>query len=136
MIYLLELYVLIGTLFLAGKDATSYLLKTTFSRDSLTLDRIKRWHRDGAILWLLYVIAAAYIAKDQWWFILISSGLIRLSIFDLAFNKWANLDIHHLGSTAAFDKFFSGIFGTKGAIKKSLFFFITLIVFNVVKLFI
>jgi len=104
---ILEIYVLVCTLFLAGKDATSYLLKDT-----------------------LIIIPIIYLRPELHWIILYTV-LIRLAIFDIAFNKWAGLDYRFLGSTAFTDKFFIKIFGTYGAVKKSIFFLVVLLILNI-----
>jgi len=133
MIFIYQLYLLIVKLFLAGKDASSYLLKDKIASGSLTNNRIQRWHRDGVILDVLTTLPIAYLAGTKWWQIIISSVLLRLSTFDLAFNYWGGLDIHHLGSTAWADKQFAKIFGASGAVKKSLFFLTLLVLLNILK---
>lgn len=121
-IILAQIYVLVCILFLAGKDATSYLLQDKMSPDTeLKLRRIDRWHRDGVALNALIIIPIVYLAPELS-LIILYTVLIRLAIFDLAFNYWTGLKYTHLGSTAMADKFFVKIFGTEGAIKKSLFF--------------
>jgi len=129
MIIISQLYILIGTLFLAGKDASSYLLKDkNASSDSLYYKRINRWHRDGVALFILLILPLCYFVSG--WLALYGL-LIRLAFFDLAFNKWAGLNMNFLGSTAKFDKIFSYIFGINGALKKSLAFLIILILLNI-----
>jgi len=66
-----------------------------------------------------------------WWKVLVSAALVRLSLFDLAFNKWAGLSIHYLGGTARFDKIAARIFGINGAVLKSSVFLALLIALNV-----
>ena len=134
MIIVYQVYLLIGKLFLAAKDSSSYLLKDKQSSGIITKNRIKRWHRDGVILDILFTLPICYIYKDSWWQILISSLILRLCLFDLAFNKWAGLDITFLGSTAFTDKLFVKIFGLNGAIKKSLFFAVLLILLDILKI--
>lgn len=131
MFIIYQLYLLISKLFLAGKDASSYLLKDKRANGELTNNRIKRWHRDGVFLDVLYTLGAAYNADKNWWKVVIASVLIRLSIFNLVFNYWAGLSITELGSTAWFDKKLSKIFGQQGAVKAAIFFFILLIIFDV-----
>ena len=128
---LAEIYVLICLLFLAGKDASSYLLKDkNRPQNSLDRKRIQRWHRDGVALNALIIVPIVYLRPELYW-IIFYTALIRLAIFDLAFNKWASLDYRYLGSTAWADKVLSKIFGKYGAVKKSIFFFIVLIAVNV-----
>ncbi len=127
---ILEIYVLVCILFLAGKDATSYLLKDKMSNSTLNTGRISRWHRDGVALNALIVIPIIYLRPGLSWIVLYTL-LIRLAFFDIAFNKWAGLDYRFLGSTALTDKFFAKIFGTYGAVKKSIFFLLALIVLNI-----
>src|SRR5690349_18584400 len=104
---LAEIYVLICILFLAGKDATSYLLKDT-SRPYTRLDqkRIERWHRDGVALNALIIMPIVYLCPGLYW-IIFYTLIIRLAIFDIAFNRWAGLNYKFLGSTAWADKLFS-----------------------------
>lgn len=127
-IIFIQIYLIICTLFLAGKDASSYLLKEK-EKDNLTEKRIQRWHRDGVILNILFVLPFIYF-KLELFLVPIYAVLIRLSFFDIAFNKWSGLDYRFLGSTAWIDKIFSKIFGKYGAVKKSLVFLIILIVLN------
>ena len=130
---LAEIYLIICVLFLAGKDASSYLLKDKLRSDNtIDLNRIKRWHRDGVILNLLFILPLLLLVK---WYILIYALLIRLAIFDIAFNKWAGLNYNFLGSTSMVDKIFVKIFGKMGAIKKSVVFFLILIAINILAIF-
>ena len=128
---LAQIYVLACVLLLAGKDATSYLLKDKNNNSSLGLKRIERWHRDGVALNALIIVPVVYLRPELSWIILYAV-LIRLSIFDLAFNKWAGLNYRYLGSTAKADKLFVKIFGQYGAVKKSLFFLVVLGILNFV----
>lgn len=129
-----QIYLLIVKLFLAGKDASSYLLKDKSATGDITNNRIKRWHRDGVALDVLTTIPVAYIAGHNWWQVVLSSLLLRLGVFDVAFNLWGGLSATFLGSTASTDKFFAKIFGINGAIKKSLFFIAFIIILDVLKL--
>lgn len=121
---------LVCILFLAGKDATSYKLKSKIDND-LTKTRINRWHRDGVVLNILFVLPFIYFDLSNWIFYLVTTLLLRLSFFDLGFNYWGGLDYDKLGSTALVDKFFVRIFGENGAVEKSLVFFALLILFNI-----
>lgn len=126
-----QIYVFVCILFLAGKDATSFLLTERAKLNtSLGSRRIQRWHRDGIALNILVIVPIVYLRPELSWIILYTV-LIRLAVFDLAFNKWAGLSLTWLGSTAWTDRFFSKIFGEKGAVKKSIFFLLVLIVLNV-----
>lgn len=118
---------------LAGKDASSYLLKDKTSHTSLAVRRIQRWHRDGVFLYILYILPILSLHLELYWIIniFICAILIRLSVFDLAFNYWAELNIRYLGSTSYIDKIFSRILGNNGALYKSLFFILVLIAWNV-----
>lgn len=117
------------TLFLAGKDATSYLLKSR-NDDSLSYDRVKRWHRDGFIIALIAAIMCILGDMENWWFLMIAFILERAAFFDLAFNKWANLDIEYLGGTSITDKALVSFFGKNGAVRKSILAFLLLLIFN------
>ena len=120
---------LVCILFLAGKDATSYKLKDKRDND-LTQIRIKRWHRDGVALNILFVLPFIYFDLPKWYFYILFSFLIRLSVYDLAFNYWGGLNYKFLGSTAWWDQQFIKIFGENGAVKKSIFFAVVLILLN------
>lgn len=134
MIYLFELYLIICVLFLAGKDADSYLLKDK-TDNALTAGRVLRWHTDGLILYILYIIPLVIWDSRDWWKTLIAAALIRLTLFDLAFNDWSNLPITYLGGTAATDKLFVRIYGLNGAVEKCLTFFGLLIIGNLLNIF-
>lgn len=134
MIYILQLYLIACTLFLAGKDASSYLLSSTHT-ERVYLTRVKRWHRDGVILWLLYVTSIAFRPEVPAWKTAIAALLIRLFSFDLAFNRWASLPMKYLGGTAWADTLFVRVFGKQGAVRKSLTFFIIWVVLNLLNQF-
>jgi hypothetical protein len=130
MILVAQVILIIATLILAGKDASSYLLKDKNPQDQvLTIKRIDRWHRDGILLYALYILILAF--QVNWWHLCIYATLIRLAIFDIAFNFWAGLDFRFLGSTSKVDQFFVKIFGKYGALEKSMIFLIILIVLNI-----
>lgn len=127
--YICQLYLLICILFLAGKDATSYRLKDhNRPAGSLQSNRIKRWHRDGVVLWVLYTLPVAYFVSG---WMLLYSVLIRGSVFDIGFNRWSGLDITYLGGSSWWDKFFVKIFGQHGALWKSLAFIVLLGIANI-----
>lgn len=127
---LAQIYVLVCILFLAGKDASSYLLKDKISPvTDLQLKRIQRWHRDGVALNALVIVPIVYL-RPELYMIIPYTALIRLAVFDIAFNKWSGLDYRYLGSTAWADKIFSKIFGKYGAVKKSLVFLAILVILN------
>ena len=129
MIYLAQLYIIVCTLFLAGHDSTSYLLKSGGTNiGPLLFKRIRRWHRDGSIIFFLCCLPLVYFIG---WQIIIAALLIRLSLFDLAFNAWSGLPIETIGTTAFTDRLFAKIFGNSGALKKSLLFLIVLIILNI-----
>jgi len=130
MLILIEFYILICCLILAGKDATSFLLKEK-KDDDFSATRIKRWHRDGVILYALYVLPCCKIDFPETWKIVLAAALIRLALFDLEFNRSASLDMHYLGSTAWIDRQFVKVFGLNGALKKSGVFFLLLVGANV-----
>lgn len=125
-----QLFMLVAILFLAGKDATSYKLKDKKDND-LTQIRIKRWHRDGVALNILFVLPFIYFDPNNWWKYILYSFLIRLSGYDIAFNYWGNLNYRFLGSTAWTDQQFIKIFGEDGAIKKSIVFLFILTLLNI-----
>jgi hypothetical protein len=129
-IVLAQIYVLICLLFLAGKDATSYkLMEKDDPLTELKRKRVRRWHRDGVALNALVIVPIVYLRPELSW-ILLYALLLRLAIFDLAFNYWAGLNIRFLGSTAWADQIFSKIFGQYGAVKKSVFFLALLVLLN------
>ncbi len=126
---LAQVYLLICTLFLAGKDASSYLLKDKSLNGDLVMQRIRRWHRDGVVLNILYILPLLFLVNP--WLIPIYAILIRLAFYDFAFNNWALLDLRYIGSTAKVDQFFVKIFGQYGAIRKSIVFLAVLILLNI-----
>jgi len=134
MIYAFQLHLILATLLLAGKDATSYRLMQ-HTAGPLTASRIKRWHRDGAALAVLFVIPLLWIEPAIWWKTIAAALLIRLAIFDYTFNHYAGVDSRYLGGTAWADRVFVRIFGMYGAVRKSLTFFIIWIVLNLLNQF-
>jgi hypothetical protein len=130
MIYIFQGYLLLCCLMLAEKDADSYQLKDKKDND-LTAGRVKRWHRDGFILYCLYILPLAVWDTVDNWKIIIAATLIRLTFFDLLFNHYAPLSIHYLGGTAWADKQFVKIFGINGALKKAIAFFLLLVAGNI-----
>jgi hypothetical protein len=129
----IQLYLLLVGFFLAKKDAESYLMKDNISTPTI-LSIIKRWHTDGVILAILINIPLLYDFHSIWWQLVVVNVFLRLAEFDLVFNKYANLSLTFLGSTATLDKIFSKIFGQNGAVIKSFVFFIALVVFNFAKI--
>lgn len=123
-------------LFLSGKDASSYLLREKIGAyEGLTKDRIDRWHRDGAIIDLMFTGAIAW-ATTLYITIPILSLLIRLSVYDISFNKYTSLPLTYLGSTSIVDRMFSKIFGINGAVKKSLTFAAIIVIWGLIKTFV
>lgn len=135
MIYIDQLYLIICTLFLAGKDADSYQLKDK-QDNALSATRVKRWHWDGLILAFLYVLPLVVWQTENAWRIVIAALLIRLVFFDLPFNHWAGLQGTYLGGTAWADRLFVQIFGINGAVKKTITFLILWIGANILNHFI
>lgn len=128
-----QIILLITTICLAGKDADSYRLKDKNAPlDTLENKRIQRWHRDGVILNALTILPFITTDPNNWYKYILYGLLIRLSVFDIFFNKWAGLPYKFLGSTALVDKLLIKIFGKAGAIKKSLFFLAVLLILNLV----
>lgn len=130
MIYLFELYLLTCILFLAGKDADSQQLKDKTDNPQ-TRGQVNRWHRDGVALFILYLAPLIVWDWRDAWKIVLASGLLRLSVYDLAFNSWASLPITYLGGTAWADRVFVGLFGVNGAVRKSITFLAILIAGNI-----
>lgn len=122
---------IIFKLFLARKDAMSFLLKEKDYENEYTLKRIKRWHRDGVFIDLLFTGVLCW-ASNEWFGVAGQSLLIRLCLFDISFNYFAQINYKHLGSTAWADIFFAKIFGVEGAVKKSIFFAILLVIYTIV----
>jgi hypothetical protein len=126
---------LIFTLFLAGKDASSYLLRGMLDQyQGVTKSRLDRWHRDGVAIHGIFTLVLAW-ATGLWITIPIQALLIRLGIYDLAFNKWSSLPVTYIGNTSMIDRFFRRIFGNNGALEKSIVFLIILIVWGVLRIF-
>ncbi len=129
----MEIYLLIAQLFLAGKDASSYLLFTR-SPGPWTKTRTARWHRDGAALALLFLMACitiSLLAGLPTWCVGGAGILLRLSIYDWAFAYYASLPVNKFGTTARSDKLFARVFGQNGAIIKAVVFTAVLLAFNI-----
>ena len=127
MIIIIFQFILLGYLLVsAGRDSDSIRMKTG-TVDSLLLIRLKRWHKSGAIT---YLIVCGMLAYFLGWKILIAGLIIRIAFFDLAVNKWADFAFDLIGTTATTDQFFAKIFGQHGAVKKAGFFFLILIILN------
>jgi hypothetical protein len=122
---------IIFKLALAWKDAMSFLTKSKKDEPN-TKKWLEQWHAAGATLDLFSTLLLAW-ASNNWVEVPIQSFLIRLAMYDLSFNYLAKLDLHHIGTTAITDKFFSKIFGSKGAVKKSLVFASILILWGLIK---
>lgn len=143
-----EILIAIACLFLAGHDSTSYLLRKGGNNSgTLLYSRLDRWHRDGLVNYCVVVLAInvgeiCYALKMGQsfslsmidWKMFIAAGLIRLSFFDPSFNYWSQLPLNLIGTTAFADRLFARIFGHKGALLKSLSFFIILIILNYLNL--
>jgi len=114
----------IFTLFAAGKDASSYLLKDKSAIGDIVTTRIQRWHRDGAIIFAMFAGTLAFDFPNIWYWVLGQALLVRLAVFDVAFNIYSGLSATYLGSTAWVDKQFIKIFGINGAVEKSIVFLV------------
>lgn len=130
-IWICEVYFLVCQSFQVGKDASSYLLKDA-RLGLFTLTRISRWHRDGVILALLSFLpcAVACFLKSGWAGLGLISAcafLIRMSFYDISFNKWSNLQLGYFGTTPKADSIFISVFGINGAVRKALVFTVLLI---------
>src|ERR1700749_3328013 len=87
-------------LFLAGKDASSYLLRGMLDAyQGVTKSRLDRWHRDGVAIHAIFTGVLAW-ATGLWIAVPIQAPLIRLGFYDLAFNKWSNLTMTYIGNTS------------------------------------
>jgi hypothetical protein len=126
---------LIFTLFLAGKDASSYLLRGMLDPyQGVTKSRLDRWHRDGVAIHAIFVFVLAW-ATGLWITVPAQALLIRLGFYDIAFNKWASLPTTYIGNTSGVDRIFLKIFGHNGAVKKSAAFLIILLLWGVLRIF-
>jgi len=132
MFFLCFIILAIFQLFLAHKDAMSYLLKDKSLSGEATKKIIRRWHADGVGIVAIFTIVLYWATKT--WEVVPSVLLARLTVYDLAFNKWSKLNIHFLGSTAYWDKIFIKMFGINGAVKKSLFFGAVTVIWGLLKL--
>lgn len=125
----------IFTLFLAGKDASSFLLRgVTDPYQGVTKSRLDRWHRDGVAIHGIFVAVLVW-ATGLWLTVPIQALLIRLGFYDLAFNKWSSLPITYIGNTSGVDRFFLKVFGRNGAVKKSAAFLLILLLWGVLRIF-
>lgn len=134
MIYIMQLYLIACELFSAGHDSTSIRLRQTIG-DNMTIKRIKRWHRDGLALYILFCLPLFFYGSSLEqlvinWKMIVAAALIRVSIFDPFLNYWTDYSITFIGTTAWWDRRFSKIFGKNGALKKSITFFLILIILN------
>jgi len=135
MIYIMQVYLIVCVLFSAGHDSSSIRLRQKIS-DYLTIQRIKRWHRDGLALYILFCLPLFFFGSSLDhlvinWKMMIAAALIRVSIFDPFLNYWTDYSITFIGTTAWWDRRFSKIFGKNGAVKKSIAFFLLLIALNI-----
>lgn len=127
MLLVSALILIIFTIFLARKDGTSFLLKEKHEESWLTFKRLKRWHLDGVIIYLIFTSVLARAIPGHNVHVFVQALLVRLALYDVVFNNSAQLDWRYLGSTAAVDKEFIKIFGESGAIKKSIAFLVILV---------
>ena len=140
MIYVFQAYYIICTLVLAGKDADSYQLKDK-NDNALSAVRVRRWHRDGLILAVLFLLPLLKmqpifnLQPAAWWKTCLACGLIRLVFFDIPFNHWSSLSIYYLGGTAWVDRQLVKLFGQQVAIRKTIIFFLILIASNLLNQF-
>jgi len=134
--YALSLVIsLIFILFLAGKDASSYLLRGTKDPyEGVTKSRLDRWHRDGVAIHTIFVAVLAW-ATGLWITVPVQALLLRLGFYDLAFNKYSSLVTTYIGNTSMVDRFFRKIFGTNGAVIKSAVFLLILLLWGVLRIF-
>jgi len=123
------------TLLLAGKDASSYLLRGVLDPyQGVTKSRLDRWHRDGVFIHGLFTVILAW-ATGMWITVPIQALLVRLGFYDLAFNKWASLPTTYIGNTSGVDRIFRKIFGNNGALEKSIVFLVILLLWGVLRIF-
>ena len=127
---LFQIYILVFVLVLAYQNATSYLFQDQSSNPP-SMKTLNRWHTLNVVLNGIAIVPFLIYDLSNWWLYLIYAILIRLSIFDIAFNYFSNLDYRFLGTTAWADRFFAKIFGDKGAVKKGILFLIILIIINI-----
>ena len=136
MIYLFQLSFLVFTLFFAGRDSVSITQKEKESNE-LTKQRNKWWHTQGGILYVIFVVT---VCCTVWYYdsvyfglkLCFAAALIRVIFFDPALNHWSGWSIRYLGTTAGWDKLFVKVFGKEGAMKKTIAFFVLLVVLNLV----
>ena len=107
MIFYIQIYLVVLTVLLSIKDSTSYLLKTK-DKNLLVTSRVNRWHLQGAAIFVISLLPLMYIGNIIE--VSIAALLIRLSLYDLVFNKAANLDFSFFGTTSKSDIAFSKIF--------------------------
>jgi hypothetical protein len=109
-------------LFLAGKDGASYLLKDR-NDGPLTFIRINRWHRDGAAIHFIATVMQCGYAMQLDWRLFVIAALVRASVFNVAFNKFAQIKPRgYIGGSAFFDRVFVFIFGRYGAYRQLITF--------------
>lgn len=87
-----------------------------------------RWHRDNVILHVTAVLPLLLHNLSDWAWLIGGALLLRAALFDIAFNYFAKLNYHYIGSTAGFDKIFRKIFGVYGATRKAGVFLLALLI--------
>lgn len=128
-IILIDLYLIVALVLLVSKDAASYLMFTR-ATDPDTIARMKSWHIEGALLYVLYIVPCIILDSKQWLLIIFISLFLRLSLYDIGFNIETKLGLNYVGSTSVIDKFMSKIFGKSGGLVKSGIAFLIFIILH------
>jgi hypothetical protein len=140
MIYIFQIYCLLLTAVSAYRDGIEYLLRgKSIGTYFIIKKRNNYWHISGAteyaiavmFIFVINIYFKKIIPVDYllWGKMVLGAVLIRLFLFDCLRNK-VSQSRQEFGTEAFWDKIFTGVFGKKGVVIKSLFFFILLLVLN------
>lgn len=128
-IYIIQAFLIIYTCASASHDGRTYRINGKPLKPYVTIKMwLKWWHIDNAIEYLAVLGIAGFF---NYW--MIAAGLfIRVALFDVCYNKAADLPPKFIGTTAWFDRIFYRLFkNIGGAITKSILFLILLIAVNI-----
>jgi len=123
-----QLYILFLAAVFGARDGINYSIYGVPKTDYKTLHAsLKWWHFSGAFL---YGFAGGPLVMIISWKLIIALLLLRVSIFDIAYNHFAGLPLSHIGTEAFWDRVFRSIFGAKGGIIKAVCFVLILALLN------
>lgn len=119
-----QLYCLLIALILGYRDGMSHQSNRILGSKQLTA-----WHFCGGLLYTLFTGPLFFLAG---WEIFIAALLIRLAVFDVAYNKAAGLKLAYMGEgTEKIERVAIKVFGPNGAVKKMIVALAILIILNI-----